>query len=251
LTACLLALSYSGAAVSARLGHIALARTAWNGAAVKSAAYPRAERAALRMADEQEEESERPPRTSVYQILGDEQIANIHDVADALFNVLDRNGDGVISEEELACHLLLARYDEEAVLKIFGLLDVNSDGQLSRVELREAFIRYPPLLDAPGMGSQPSSVRNEVHMEADEVFAKVDTNGDGLLSLEELSAYLAGVEGPSYSPESVARVFQTLDANGDGQVTQSVFRGGFVRYKAIRLGLGLRQPKLGWLQSPG
>lgn len=87
LTACLLALSYSGAAVSARLGHIALARTAWNGAAVKSAAYPRAERAALRMADEQEEESERPPRTSVYQILGDEQIANIHDVADALVSV--------------------------------------------------------------------------------------------------------------------------------------------------------------------
>lgn len=60
--------------------------------------------------------------------------------------------------------MLLARYDEEAVLKIFGLLDVNSDGQLSRVELREAFIRYPPLLDAPGMGSQPSSVRNEVRV---------------------------------------------------------------------------------------
>jgi len=246
----LLALSYSGAAISARLGHIALARPACNGATVKSAAYPRAESAALRMADKQGEEAERP-RTSVYQMLDDEQIANIHNVADALFNVLDRNGDGVISQEELACHLLLARYDEEAVLKIFGLVDVNSDGQLSRVELREAFIRYPSLLDAPGMGSQANFGPNEVHMEADEVFAKVDTNGDGLLSLEELSAYLAGVEGPSYSPESVARVYDTLDANGDGQVTQSVFRGGFVRYKAIRLGLGLRQPKLGWLQSPG
>ena len=44
-------------------------------------------------------------------------------------------------------------------------------------------------------------------MEADEVFAKVDTNGDGLLSLDELSAYLAGglTRSLSYVSQSVSR----------------------------------------------
>uniref|UniRef100_A0A7S0PZ80 EF-hand domain-containing protein n=1 Tax=Coccolithus braarudii TaxID=221442 RepID=A0A7S0PZ80_9EUKA len=41
-----------------------------------------------------------PARTSVYQTLSDSQITNIHDAADALFNVLDRNGDNSISEQE-------------------------------------------------------------------------------------------------------------------------------------------------------
>eukprot|EP00966_Prymnesium_polylepis_P164712 3807811-Prymnesium_polylepis.1 len=70
--------------------------------------------------------------------LTDEQIESIHDVADTLFNVLDRNGDEAISKEELAAHLLLARYSEEAIQAIFDLLDVNQDGQVSRNELRQA-----------------------------------------------------------------------------------------------------------------
>ena len=81
-----LALSFSGAAVGRRLRHTALIRPAYDGAAVNRAAYPRADNAALRMANEQEQEQERP-RTSVYQMLDDEQIASIHDVADALVSL--------------------------------------------------------------------------------------------------------------------------------------------------------------------
>jgi len=192
---------------------------------------------------------EQRPRTSVYQHLSDEQIADIHQMADALFIVLDRNGDDSVSKTELASHLLLARYTEDAIEKMFSLLDVNSDGTLSQVELREAFVRYPPLRSAPAMGSESSS--NELHVEADAVFASLDLNGDGLLSFDELEAHLSGIEGPTYSPEAVQRVFRVLDADGDGKVSPSEFRGGYVSYRALRLALGLRMPELGWNQSPG
>ena len=52
----------------------------------------------------------------------------------------------------------------------------------------------------------------------------------------------AGADGPSYSAVSVANIFGTLDANGDGAITASEFRQGYVRYRAMRLALGVRQP---------
>ena len=69
----------------------------------------------------------------------------------------------------MAAHLLLAHYTEEAIEQMFDLLDVDSDGELSQVELREAFIRYPPLRNAPAMGLLSKQKRNELRVEADEV----------------------------------------------------------------------------------
>ena len=91
----------------------------------------------------------RSPRTSVYQPLSDEQIDNIHKVADAAFNVIDRNGDESVTKEELAAHLLLARYGAPQIAALFDTVDVNNDGTVSRTELREAFVRHPPLRSAP------------------------------------------------------------------------------------------------------
>ena len=69
----------------------------------------------------------------------------------------------------MASHLLLARYTENSIEQMFDVLDVDSDGMLSRVELREAFVRYPPLRNAPAMGSESKSKRNDLHLEAETV----------------------------------------------------------------------------------
>jgi Ca2+-binding EF-hand superfamily protein len=218
---------------------------------------------------------ERQP-SAVYQLLDDEQIASIHVVADTLFDVLDRNGDNAISEEELAAHLLLARYEEAAVEELFGMMDVNpKDGAISRAELREAFVRYPPLRSAPAMGSLSKSERAAVHEEADATFATIDTDRSGTLSLAELQAHFACTEGPAYSAsararrrslpstrslalalylalglpwslsltQAVANIFDTLDANQNGEISPSEFRGAYVRYRAMRLLLGSRTRK--------
>jgi len=188
--------------------------------------------------DEQPQPQRRRP--SVYQTLSDDEIESIHATADALFNVLDRNGDESVSKEELAAHLLLAQYEEESIERLFALLDVDRSGEVSRTEVREAFVRYPPLREAPAMGDLSQSKQAAVHAEADATFEALDLNGDGRLSLEELQAHLARAEGLTYSASAVANIFRTLDANADGSVTRSEFRGGYVRYRAMRIVLGLR-----------
>ena len=162
-------------------------------------------------------------------------------MADTLFNILDRNGDEEINQEELGCHLLLARFSEEQISGLFDLLDVNKDGSVSRVELREAFVRYPVLRGAPAIGALPKSQRVAVFAEADAIFSNLDRDGNDRLSLDELETHFAGVEGPAYSAAAIQKIFSALDANGDGEITRSEFRGGFVRYRAMRLALAPRK----------
>lgn len=184
-------------------------------------------------------EERRPP--SVYQLMSEDEVASVHDVADALFNIVDRNGDEEISQEDLGSHLLLASYAEENIEALFDLIDVNSDGSVSRTELREAFVRYPPLREAPAMGTLAADDgRTAVHEEADDTFSSLDLDGNGLLSLPELEAHLMGVEGPTYSATAVANIFRTLASEGEDEITRSQFRGGYVRYRAMRIALGFR-----------
>ena len=184
----------------------------------------------------------RSPRTSVYQTLSDEQIDNIHKVADAAFNVIDRNGDESVTKEELAAHLLLARYGEPQIAALFDTVDVNNDGTVSRTELREAFVRHPPLRSAPGMGTLQKSKRAAVHDEADALFTKLDIDQSGTLSIQELSTHLMAMEDESrpeswYSEKAIENIWSTLDADGNGELTRSEFRGGYVRFRAMRLAL--------------
>ena len=106
--------------------------------------------------------------------LSEEERNKIYDVADTLFNVVDRNGDEFISKEELASHLLLARYSEDSVEALFDLIDIDMDGSVSRAELRDAFVKHPSLRGSPAMGVLSKSKRAAVHEEADETFTRLD-----------------------------------------------------------------------------
>ena len=65
---------------------------------------------------------------------------------------LDINGDGEISEEELRDRLSSYTYRDELVSKIFASIDVDASGDISVDELRKAFVNYPTLRTAPGLG---------------------------------------------------------------------------------------------------
>mmetsp|Transcript_4944 Transcript_4944/g.11280 ORF Transcript_4944/g.11280 Transcript_4944/m.11280 type:complete len:93 (+) Transcript_4944:350-628(+) len=87
------------------------------------------------------------------------------------------------------------------------------------------------------MGTLEKSKRAAVHVEADAIFDQIDLDRDGLLSLQELQEYLAAKDREGYTPAAVSKIFATLDANGDGCLTPSEFRGGYVRYRAVRIAL--------------
>lgn len=76
--------------------------------------------------------------------------------------------------------------------------------------------------------------------EANRIFDAIDANGDGELSLTELRGHLSG---GSMMPSSVDRLFESLDTNADGVLSRAEFQQGFTLNESVglRLALGLPQ----------
>jgi len=135
-----------------------------------------------------------------------------------LIAVLDANHDGIISADEIA-----------NASKSLLTLDKNGDGQLTQDELRP---HWPPPPRAEGDGQQdgpppqaggpdgppdgpppgppPGSARGDFHPPVPPIMAALDTNGDGILSADEIAN----------APQSLLK----LDKNGDGQLTPDEYR---------------------------
>jgi hypothetical protein len=133
--------------------------------------------------------------------------------------VLDANHDGIISADEIAAA-------PEALKK----LDKNGDGQLTQDELRPQ--RPPPPQDGnggdqggppPGQGDgqhdgpppgpppgEGNGGNGDFHPPVPPLMAALDTNGDGILSADEIANTSASL--------------LKLDKNGDGQLTPDEYR---------------------------
>jgi Ca2+-binding EF-hand superfamily protein len=99
------------------------------------------------------------------------------------FAALDQNSDGVISRDEVAARPKLA--------KMFDKLDTNKDGVLSKDEMKVAHAKlaerhfFKMDTDRDGRISRTEAAG---HPKLAENFDRIDTNGDGFLSKEELVA---------------------------------------------------------------
>jgi len=104
---------------------------------------------------------------------------------------LDKDGDGRVSRDEAQGAPRLAQN--------FDQLDANHDGFLTKDELRAAH-----------------KAQREAH------FAKIDTDGDGRISLAEAQA----------NAPRLAANFDAVDANHDGFVTKDELRAAFKGHHA-------------------
>ena len=159
----------------------------------------------------------RRPRAIAMRATPDAPVVEYAD-ADAVFAVIDADGSGTISKDELESHLTASGLEPPAVVRMFESLDVDSDGCITRDELRAGFERY----------AFPKSPRLEsAHARADEIYAVIDTNGDDAITMEELAFYLGSA---GYNPETVVGIFHRIDANNDAAISRDELRAGFARY---------------------
>lgn len=109
--------------------------------------------------------------------------------AQAVFDLVDTDGDGFVTREEM----------DAARLARFMELDRNGDGQVDRSEL----------MVGPGQGRKGYTAE-----QTQAVLAAYDHNGDGIITLDEVT-------------EAIERlnVFSGLDTDGDGKLTREEAEG--------------------------
>jgi len=109
---------------------------------------------------------------------------------DRLFNAFDTDNSGGIDFREFMIAISLSSSDnpEEKLLFCFRSLDVNNDGHLTRSEVLHAvellFKHYP------GMEDVVAEQLNSPEKVVEQIFSKVDSNGDGMLTPEELITFM-------------------------------------------------------------
>ncbi|XP_050213085.1 probable calcium-binding protein CML43 [Mercurialis annua] len=142
-----------------------------------------------------------------------------------IFDLFDKNGDGMITVEDLSQALNLLGLDadfSELESTIRSHMKPGNDGlgyeefvELHR-SLDEAFLSYDDELEADGDGVDPMTQEESDLSEAFKVF---DEDGDGYISAHELQVVLKKLGMPE--AKEIARIEQmicSVDRNHDGRV---------------------------------
>ena len=107
-------------------------------------------------------------------VLPEEVCDDIAADAAAIFAVIDEDGNGAITRAELTKHLMKAGYTAKACDLVFDKVDTDKSEEISQDELRAAFLQYSPLREAPGLGAYNEQFIEEIHVDADALFAAID-----------------------------------------------------------------------------
>ncbi|MFC5576850.1 EF-hand domain-containing protein [Lysobacter niabensis] len=107
---------------------------------------------------------------------------------DASFKSMDGNGDGMVSSAEHA----------QAVQQMFAGMDANHDGNVTAAEMDARHAMH---------GDKEKAARPAGGMSSADKIARMDTNGDGMLSASE---HEAGAQS----------MFSEMDTDGDGSLSR-------------------------------
>lgn len=137
------------------------------------------------------------------QAQADERTFGDGDLPDFL-KVFDTNDDGILDEEEIQAMKDAREERRDAVREHF---DTDGDGTISAEE-REA---------------AKAELRERMETRRSERFAAADTDGSETLSPEEFGAIPAVARLAERHPEKVAAIFDRLDADDSGEISEAEF----------------------------
>ncbi|XP_059613693.1 Kv channel-interacting protein 4-like [Phlebotomus argentipes] len=115
------------------------------------------------------------------------QGANSGQYAHYVFNTLDQDRSGIVSFEEFVQGLsILSRGTLEEKLRwTFSLYDINGDGFITREEMTDIATAIYDLVGHLPIDPTATPEEDRIKEKVDRIFQKMDANGDGVVTLEE------------------------------------------------------------------
>lgn len=143
-------------------------------------------------------------------------------LADELFAKTDADGDGSITEEELAAAVEARNAEQGGAVdaaELFAALDADGDGVVTADEHAAGLegMRTEQPGHAMGMPPAPPAQDGQDSFDAD------DTNQDGVVDATELAAAVAERNEATGADVDADEVFAALDGDGDGVITAEEF----------------------------
>lgn len=140
----------------------------------------------------------------VSQRMHSEQFSKLREV----FELIDKNGDGSLSYEELQMAVIEHKLDLD-VDKIIEECDINKSGSIDYTEFLMASVEH-------------SKAYNKQKIK--EVFDELDINKDGKISVDELKTLIGGDRERKHL---VDRIIEETDVDGDGEIDLDEFMAKF------------------------
>lgn len=136
--------------------------------------------------------------------------------AESMFATLDADGDGEVTSTELSA--VFGSEDSDSVTALMSSMDSDESGSISQSELSDSIESVLSQLreqaSAQGMPPPPPP--------AEEEFAAMDADGDGSISVDELSsAFAARAEATGETGPSAEDFLARFDSDGDGALSEA------------------------------
>merc|ERR1712038_887993 len=112
------------------------------------------------------------------------QGANVSSYSHYVFSTLDHEDSGIITFEDfvIGLSILVRGTTEEKVRWMFSLYDQDRDGFISREEMEDV---VGSVFDLMGRTSDPILEEEVINARVDYIFERMDLNGDGVVSQDE------------------------------------------------------------------
>lgn len=157
------------------------------------------------------------------------------DMQQKMFAKVDADGSGGIDKTEL--QTLVDKVAKKTGVtststpdELFSKVDTNGDGTVSSDELSKGMKDIMPPPSTMEFAQSRSDAGSSSTGSSDDLFGKIDTDGSGTVSKDELQSLMdkmSADKGTSKTDSTTSSdLFAKLDSNGDGSLSQTEFEAG-------------------------